>query len=216
MTKRTLIIAGTTGLVGQALLRSALADESVGAVHSLSRRSLTIEHAKLTSHIVDFTALPELPQADELYLALGTTIKVAGSKEAFRAVDYAANLAVAKAALDAGVRRVGLVSSMGADAQSRVFYLRVKGELEDTLLKLGFEGSVFVRPSLLMGNRAALGQPSRVGERLGVWFFHLLGGLVPRSYKPVRATAVAKALLKDVPMASGNRIVLSAELPQGE
>jgi uncharacterized protein YbjT (DUF2867 family) len=105
MAKRTIIIAGATGLVGKAILNDLLSDDSVAKVHSLGRRLPEIDHPKLTSYIVDFTALPVLPTADELYLALGTTIKVAGSQSAFRAVDFDANLAVAEAALKPALKR---------------------------------------------------------------------------------------------------------------
>jgi uncharacterized protein YbjT (DUF2867 family) len=99
---RTTLLAGATGLVGRELLTGLLADSAVGAVHTLGRRVLRLSHPKLTQHIVDFKALPALPRVDEVYLALGTTIKAAGSQEAFRAVDYDANLAVAMGALAAG------------------------------------------------------------------------------------------------------------------
>ncbi|HZI14004.1 MAG TPA: oxidoreductase, partial [Myxococcus sp.] len=101
---RAVALAGATGLVGRALLEGLLADEAVTAVHALGRRKLDTAHPKLTSHVVDFTALPPLPPVDEVYLALGTTIKVAGSQAAFRAVDFDANLAVARAARAAGAR----------------------------------------------------------------------------------------------------------------
>src|SRR5215204_7109444 len=126
---RVVALAGATGLVGRAVLKGLLADESVTAVHALGRREPGIIHPKLTPHVVDFKALPPLPPIDEIYLALGTTIKAAGSQAAFRAVDLDANLSVARAALAAGAKRAGLVSAMGADAKSsRVFYNRVKGE----------------------------------------------------------------------------------------
>jgi uncharacterized protein YbjT (DUF2867 family) len=96
-TRRTALVAGATGLVGRAILQGLLADEGVAAVHALARRPLAIEHPRLTTHLVDFAALPALPAVDEAYLALGTTIKVAGSQPAFRAVDFDANLAVARA-----------------------------------------------------------------------------------------------------------------------
>src|SRR5262245_50742332 len=146
MANRTVILAGATGLVGREILQGLLADPTVSAVHSYGRRPLPMQHPKLTSHVVDFQALPALPQADEAYLALGTTIKVAGSQAAFRAVDYDANLAVARAALAAGVKRLGLVSAMGADAGSTVFYSRVKGELEAALGQMAFAGLVIARP----------------------------------------------------------------------
>src|SRR4051812_17994062 len=123
---RTVALAGATGLVGREILRGLVADSQVGAIHVLARRAVAGD-AKVTVHVVDFTALPALPRMDEVYLALGTTIKVAGSQAAFRAVDYEANLAVARAALAAGAKRAGLVSAMGASARSGIFYNRTKG-----------------------------------------------------------------------------------------
>ena len=155
--KRTVALAGATGLVGRSILEGLLADASVQSVHVLGRRNPRVAHARITGHILDFAALPPLPPVDEVYLALGTTIKVAGSQAAFRAVDFDANLAVARAALAAGARRCGLVSAMGANAKSRVFYNRVKGELEEALAQLTFEGLVIARPSLLLGDCTAPG-----------------------------------------------------------
>jgi uncharacterized protein YbjT (DUF2867 family) len=212
MTGRTVIIAGATGLVGRCVLEGLLADQTVVAVHSLGRRAPAIQHPRLTAHVVDFDALPVLPAADEVYLALGTTIKVAGSQAAFRAVDYDANLAVATAALAAGARKAGLVSAMGADASSRVFYSRVKGELEDALAQMPFEGLVIARPSMLVGNREALGQPTRRGEELAFALGKVLGFLIPANYKPIEAAAVARALLSAVPSEKGKKVLLSGAM----
>jgi uncharacterized protein YbjT (DUF2867 family) len=206
------LIAGATGLVGKEILKGLLADPSVATVHSLGRRMPAIQHPKLTAHVVDFAALPDLPAADELYLALGTTIKAAGSQAAFRAIDYGANLAVATAALRAGVRRVGLVSAMGASSKSRIFYSRVKGELEDALAKMPFEGVVIARPSMLVGDRADLGQPSRQGEVLANALGRTLGFLIPANYKPIEAASVARALLTTVPSAQGVKVLLSGAM----
>lgn len=212
MKQRSIILAGATGLVGQNILEGLLHDTSVEMVHVLGRRLPAQQHPKLKTHLVDFAALPALPPADEVYLALGTTIKVAGSQDAFRAVDFDANLAVAKAALAAGAKRAGLVSAMGANAHSRVFYSRVKGELEETLSTLPFEGLVIARPSMLVGNRALLGQPVRRGEVLALEFNRILGFLIPAHYKPIRASAVARALCSEVPSAQGTRVLLSGDL----
>lgn len=209
---RTVIIAGATGLVGREILEGLLADRTVGAVHSIGRRTPVVHHAKLTAHVVDFAALSALPPADELYLALGTTIKAAGSQAAFRAVDYDANLAVAKASLAAGVQKAGVVSAMGANANSKVFYSRVKGELEQALARMPFAGLVIARPSLLVGNRHVLGQPTRRGEELGFVFGKALGFLLPANYRPIEAAAVARALLSAVPSARGKKILLSGAL----
>lgn len=212
MNGRTAIIAGATGLVGKAILEGLLADPGVAAVHSLGRRPLATQHPKLTAHVVDFTALPALPPADEVYLALGTTIKVAGSQAAFRAVDHDANLAVAKAALVAGATRAGLVSAMGADPKSKIFYSRVKGELEQALLQMPFESLVIARPSMLVGDRKLLGQPVRRGEVLAARLQKFLGFLIPANYKPILASKVAHALLSAVPSGQGQLILPSGAM----
>src|SRR5204862_501754 len=124
---RSVALAGATGLVGTEILRGLVADPGVSAIHVLARRAVAGD-AKVTAHIVDLTALPALPHVDEVYLTIGTTIKVAGSQAAIRAVDYDANLAVARAALAAGAQRAGLVSAMGASARSRTRSLRCRSQ----------------------------------------------------------------------------------------
>ena len=209
---RTVALAGATGLVGREILQGLIADASVKAIHVLARRALPPSDPKVSVHTVDFTALPALPHVDEVYLALGTTIKVAGSQAAFRAIDYDANLAVASAALAAGAKRAGLVSAMGASAKSGIFYSRVKGDLEDALTALGFEGLVIARPSMLAGDRARLGQPVRPGEGIALAVSRLLGPLIPSNYRSVAATDVARALLTRVPCARGREVVLSGAM----
>nr|WP_301295669.1 NAD(P)H-binding protein [Pseudomonas nitroreducens] len=203
------MLAGATGLVGGQILQALLADGSVGEVHALSRRPLSLSHPKLQVHSVDFGRLPVLPPTDEVYLALGTTIKVAGSQAAFRAVDLDANLAVANAALAAGTRRVGLVSAVGADGQSSVFYNRVKGELEDALKAMPLTALVIAQPSLLLDYRDGLQQPPRLGEQLAIPVAKLLGPLMPGKYRPVHARAVAQALVRTVPTAGGVVVLAS-------
>ncbi|MCA0241359.1 MAG: NAD(P)H-binding protein [Proteobacteria bacterium] len=210
--QRRVLIAGATGLVGRELLDGLLADRSVAEVHSLGRRRPAVRHPKLHAQQVDFAALPALPPLDEVYLALGTTIAAAGSQAAFRALDFEANLAVARAARAAGARRAGLVSAMGAGATSAVFYNRVKGELEDALAAQGFEGLVIARPSLLAGDRPSLGQPERRGERIGLALSRALGPLLPLAYRPIDAARVARALLALVPVASGVKRLSSAQM----
>ncbi len=209
---RTVAIAGATGLVGREILRGLLNDDSVAAIHALGRRPMSMQHPKLTSHVVDFATLPSLPPLppiNEVYLALGTLIKVAGSQEAFRAVDFSANLAVARAALAAGARRAGLVSAMGADAHSRIFYNRVKGELEDALSALDLQALVIARPSFLEGDRETLGQPIRGGEKLAMSVSTLLRPIIPANYRSIAATDVARTLLARVPLAQGKEVLLS-------
>jgi uncharacterized protein YbjT (DUF2867 family) len=209
---RTVALAGATGLVGREILKGLAADPSVAAIHVLVRRPLEAPAPKVVWHVVDFRALPALPRVDEVFLALGTTIKVAGSQAAFRAVDFDANLAVARAALAAGARRAGLVSAMGASAKSAIFYSRVKGELEDALGALAFEGLVIARPSILAGDRGSLGQPERRGEQVALVISRLLGPLFPANYRSVAAADVAGSLLNRVPVARGREVVLSGAM----
>jgi uncharacterized protein YbjT (DUF2867 family) len=210
--KRKVLLAGATGLIGGYLLEGLLADERVAQVHALVRRPLNVSNPKLHVQRVDFSALPELPPLDEAYLALGTTIKVAGSREAFRAVDLQANLAVARAAVQAGARRIGLVSAAGANAHSPVFYNRVKGELEEALQALGLQALVIARPSLLLDSRKHLGQPPRLAESLAIPMARLMAPLVPGPYKPVYGSSVANTLLALVPSAQGLRVLPSHAL----
>jgi uncharacterized protein YbjT (DUF2867 family) len=199
MNKRALL-AGATGLVGRELLEQLVASSDYGAVHVLVRRAAPAlpPSSKLVTHVVSFDDLRALPTTDDVFVALGTTIKVAGSQEAFRRVDHDYVLAVARAGRLAGARRLGIVSALGAAVKSRVFYNRVKGEMQLAVAELGYDSVVIAQPSLLVGNREALGQPPRAGE---VWARRLvepLSALLPARVRPVRAGAVASALLRAV------------------
>jgi uncharacterized protein YbjT (DUF2867 family) len=167
----------------------------------------------LRTQVVDYAALPALPPADWAFCCLGTTIAQAGSQAAFRAVDFDAVLAFARAAQAAGVRRLGVVSALGASASAAAFYSRVKGEAEDALAALGFDSLVLARPSLLAGDRAALGQPLRTGERLGLALAQPLGRWLPAAWRPIEAARVARALLLAVQQGRpGVRVLGSAEM----
>jgi uncharacterized protein YbjT (DUF2867 family) len=192
------LLAGATGLVGRALLTQLLNRPECGRIHALLRRAAPgIEsHPKLRLLTVNFAQLPALPPADDVYIALGTTIKVAGSQAAFRQVDFDFAYATARAARAAGAQRLALVSAMGADPLSRVFYNRVKGELEEAVSHLGYTSVSIARPSLLVGDRASLGQPLRSGES---WALRLAGplmGWMPRGLRPIAARDVAAALIE--------------------
>jgi len=211
---RNALLAGATGLIGQTLLQRLVADARCGRVEVLARRPLPGADAKLRLHVVDFAALPSLlPAVDDCYIALGTTIKVAGSEAAFRAVDFDAVVAVARAARQAGATRLAVVSSLGASRTSRIFYSRVKGDMEAAVGSLGYASVVIAQPSHLTGDRAALGQPVRSGE---VWTLRLLGPvlrLLPRGVRPIAADDVAAALIAAVADArSGTRVLGSGEM----
>lgn len=214
MKHKTVAIAGATGLVGSHLLNGLLADPAIEKVYALGRTPLPISHEKLTFIHVNFDALPTLPPLDEVYLALGTTIKVAGSKEAFSKVDFTYNLVVANAALAAGAKKIGVVSSIGADAHSNSFYPQVKGQLEDALKALTPEGLVIVRPSILLGDRKSLGQATRRGEEISMALAKLLNPFLPKAFRAIEATKVANALRAEVPKTTGNVMIDSAHLQQ--
>ena len=187
-------IAGASGLVGSKLLKRLLDDAAIGLVVSLSRRAPDIASPKLATRIVDFASLDAtgLPPPDVAFCALGTTIGKAGSQAAFRAVDHDAVLAFAKAALTAGAGSFLVVSSLGADPGSSVFYNRVKGETEAALRALGFASLVIAQPSLLLGDRAE----SRPLERVAVVTSRLLSPLLkPFAARPIEADVVARALV---------------------
>jgi uncharacterized protein YbjT (DUF2867 family) len=196
--RRRALLAGGTGLVGRALLPLLLESPRYRSVCLLLRRAAAglPAHAKSSSVVVDFGQLPALPAADDLYIALGTTIRVAGSQEAFRRVDFDAVLATAKAGRAAGATRLLVVSALGADASSRVFYNRVKGEMEQAIAGLGYESVVIAQPSLLLGDREAIGQPARAGERWAARMMRPASLLLPAGIRPIPAAFVARALLR--------------------
>jgi uncharacterized protein YbjT (DUF2867 family) len=215
---RTALLAGATGLVGAALLALLRDSARYRHTHVLLRRPLPglSADARVTPHIVDFAHLPDpLPAVDDVFIALGTTIKVAGSEAAFRRVDLDHVVATARAARAAGAHRLAIVSALGADSRSRVFYNRVKGDMQAAVAQLGYDSIVFAQPSLLIGDRAALGQPTRTGE---VWAARLLTpviGLLPRGLRPIRASAVASALIAATLAAPpGVRILSSGDMLQ--
>jgi uncharacterized protein YbjT (DUF2867 family) len=184
---------GGTGLVGRALHSLLLASDRYRTVPLLVRRvaSNLPPSAKLKVQEVDFAQLPNsaLPAADDVFIALGTTIKVAGSEHAFRQVDFDYVVNIARGALDVGAKRLAVVSAMGADPRSRVFYNRVKGEMEAAVAQLG----VIAQPWLLLGDRAALGQPARRAEDLATRFLGPVSWIVPRGVRPISASSVAAA-----------------------
>lgn len=210
---RVVMVAGATGLVGRAVLAALSADKRYRSIHLVGRRAPALTDGRIRFHAVDFGQLPELPPVDDIYIALGTTIKVAGSQAAFRALDHDAVLALARQARLSGARRLALVSAMGADAQSRVFYNRVKGETEDALRALGFPTLVIARPSMLAGDRASLAQPGRLAERLGLFWMHRLKPLIPANYQAIEAQDVAHAMVQAMTNgATGNRTLLSGQM----
>lgn len=190
-----ILLAGATGLVGRELVRQLAARPGSCTVHLLVRRPIDAPPG-MRVHVVDFAALPALPRAGEAFCTLGTTIAQAGSQAAFRAVDFDAVLAFARAARAAGVTRFAVVSALGANPKSSTFYNRVKGEMEAALAGVGFETLVIVRPSLLAGDRASLGQAQRPAERWALALTVPFAALIPKALRPIKAEAVARGMLQ--------------------
>ena len=190
---RTALVAGATGLTGKHLLEFLLADARYASVHALVRKSALQTHPKLSEDVIDFESLPKLSKTDDAFCCLGTTIRQAGSQAAFRKVDFDYVWNFATAAKAAGAKRFLVVSALGANAKSAVFYNRVKGEMENALKAMNFESLHIFRPSFLLGERAE----ARVGERLGIKVFSALAPLMigpARKVRPVEAKAVARSI----------------------
>lgn len=192
---RDAVLAGATGLVGSQLLPLLANAPEYARVFALTRRALPIAAANLVAVPADFDALTASlqdagPGAD-VYSCLGTTIRAAGSEAAFRRVDHDFVLALAHWAKARSARRFVLVSALGADPDSRVFYNRVKGEIERAVRAEGPTSVTILQPSLLDGERAQ----SRAGEQLALLITRPLRGLIPRAWRPVAARDVAAAML---------------------
>ncbi|HVL75889.1 MAG TPA: oxidoreductase [Noviherbaspirillum sp.] len=212
---RTVLLAGASGLVGGACLRALLADPEVVRIVLPVRRPLALPagaEARVEQHVVDFLRLDEyanLFEVDQILCALGTTIKAAGSQQAFREVDYAYPLEIARLGREGGAHHYLVVSAIGANPQSWFFYNRVKGEMERDLLALDYPSTTILRPSLLLGARGEF----RFGEEVAKRFTFL----TPGPYKPVHADQVAACMVQcaraDLP---GRRVISSAQIRRGE
>jgi uncharacterized protein YbjT (DUF2867 family) len=205
---KRLLLVGATGLVGQSVLQQALANPAVRQLVAPTRRPLP-PHPKLLNPVVDFEALPDDAAwwaVDAVICTLGTTIKEAKSKAAFYRVDHDFPLAVAALARRRGARAFALNSALGADASSRVFYSRTKGELARDLRGLGFPSLTLVRPGLIGGER----QAARPAEQLGVKVSQWLRPLLPARYRVVPAERIAACLLQAaLAEGQGQHVILS-------
>ena len=191
---KTAILAGATGLIGSKLLELLLNEDAYGRVVALSRKKLTVSNAKLLNIVVDFDNLQNyssLLKGDDVFCCLGTTIKEAGSKDAFRKVDYDYPVSLAKTTHQEGALQFLLVSSLGANKNSSIFYNRVKGEVQEAVGKMEFEGLHIFQPSLLLGPRVR----KRTGEYIGKAVMNTFGFFIPKKYKAIESAKVARAMM---------------------
>lgn len=194
----TALLFGGTGLIGKELMKRLFEDWHYNELKVFVRKKMVIKHLHVDMLQIDFDALDDataLINGDDCFCALGTTMRKAGSREAFRKVDYEYVLNIARIAQQNGVKRFVVVSSIGADPASSNFYLKTKGEMEQALQKLSFEQLIIVRPSILMGKRSEF----RFGERVGILFARILSPFMIgpiKKYRPIKARTVARAMIK--------------------
>jgi uncharacterized protein YbjT (DUF2867 family) len=193
---KTAIVIGASGLIGKTLIRKLLEDNRYNSVKVFVRRSINISNSKLAEHIVDFDRITNWKNkitGDELYSAMGTTIKKAGSKEAQYKIDVTYQYEFAKAAAENGVKSYFLVSSSGANAESKFFYMRIKGELEEKVKILSFNKIRIFRPSLLLGER----DEKRFGEKAAERLLKIVVPLFPflKNQRPIEGEKVARAMI---------------------
>jgi uncharacterized protein YbjT (DUF2867 family) len=190
------LVLGGSGLVGTELMRQLKADSSFTAVTALGRAELA-------------APLPPTLHCDVVFCCLGTTIKVAGSEEAFREVDQHLPIRIARAALEKGAQHFIIVSAMGSDAKSRIFYNRVKGEMEAELRCLGYPHVTIVRPSLLLGER----KEKRVGEKIGSVLMRVFAPLIPKKWQAVHVRKVAQVMVESAKNSQeGVRVINNDEI----
>ena len=203
---RTALLAGATGLIGSHCLKLLLDDPAYSKVTIIARKKIELNHPKLVAVCINFDQLDELSAkidpVDDAFCCLGTTLKAAGSKEAFHLVDYTYCLEYAKLALKLQAKQFLLVSSLGADSRSGVFYSRVKGELEDALKVLSFGALKIFQPSLLLGARTEVRAGEAIAQKILPALSPLFRGPL-RKYKAIEGSDVAAAMVavakKDVP-----------------
>jgi uncharacterized protein YbjT (DUF2867 family) len=192
---RTALVAGASGLVGSALVSQLLLSPQYSRVIILVRKKFYPDHPKLIQQEVNFEQLEDLQlnfKVTDAYCTLGTTISKAGSRAAFIKVDHDYVCSFAGLALNFGASRCVVVSSMGANSSSSIFYNKVKGLAEEDLKKAGFPRLVIVRPSLLLGPRTE----KRAGEKFAAWFMKVLDFMIPPKYKAIHVNKVAAKMIE--------------------
>jgi uncharacterized protein YbjT (DUF2867 family) len=211
---RTALIAGASGLTGGHLLQFLIKSPEYSKIHVLSRKPIKIKDKKIIEYIFDYNnekSYKKLPMVDDVFCCLGTTIKKAGSREEFSKVDYSYTINTAKYSADKGAQRIFLISSLGADSKSKIFYSRVKGLTEEAIQKLSYKKVFIFRPSLLLGNRKEF----RAGEHIGSFIMKavtplMIGPLA--AYRAIQSETVACAMVISAERNLPGGIYLSAEI----
>lgn len=213
---KTAIVAGASGLIGRELVQKLILSDHYRLIYILSRKKSGIVHEKIRELVIDFDKIGELKfdePIDDIYCTLGTTMKQAGSRRNFKKVDYEYVVALADLGKKSGALKFLVISAMGANAKSPVFYNRVKGMTEEALKNIGYKELVILRPSLLLGERSE----TRTGEKLSGFIMKALNILIPDNYKAIPAEKVAGSMLKMALKTTGSvTVVKSGEMLGGE
>lgn len=197
MPSQTAVVLGATGLIGSHVLEDLLNDDSFSTVKALVRRPLPFTHPKLQTLVTDFSNYEayrqNLGRGDCIFCCIGTTnAKVKGDKRLYRTIDFDIPVNAARFGKEAGYNQFLLVSAIGANSKSRIFYSRLKGEVEEVIDSFQFRSFHLFQPSFLLGNR----KEQRTGESIFKIIAKGLAFITPAKYKPIEAAAVAKAMLK--------------------
>lgn len=189
---KTALILGSTGLVGSELVKQLQASGMYDKIILPVRRLSGIHGPAVKEVLYNFDKPdPSVMQANDIYCCLGTTIKNAGSQKNFYRVDVTYVVESAKAGYANGAERFALVSAMGANARSSVFYNRSKGEVEEAVCRIGYSSCFIFRPSLLLGNRSEF----RFGEKVAGFLMRIFSFIIPKRYKAIEASSVAAAMV---------------------
>jgi uncharacterized protein YbjT (DUF2867 family) len=203
-------VIGATGLVGKQLVLQLLDDKSFEKVRIFVRRDTGLKHPKLEQQIVDFgktETWAKLLTGDVLFSALGTTLKQAGSKEKQYEIDFTFNLNFAQIAKENGIENYVLVSSVGANSKSGIFYTRMKGELDEAVSNLGFRNLAILRPASLTGDR----NEKRIAEKISIPILNILTRFMMKKYRPISDKTVAKAMINAALIQPTHKTIWEAE-----
>lgn len=188
------IIAGASGLIGQTLVKFLIQDNNFDFITIVARSPFKDTNIKLNNLVISFEDFKsiKLPRAEVAFCTLGTTIKTAGSEEAFYKVDHDYIVNFAKASFDSGVKTFIVVSALGADSSSNIFYNKVKGQTEEDLKNIGFKNLYILRPSLLLGDRLE----NRPGEKIAQKLSYILAPFLVGPFKKIRPIKASQVALK--------------------
>jgi len=192
---KTAVVAGASGLIGKELVQKLINSDHYRRIYVLSRKKSGLVNNKIVELVIDFEKMDQLKfdePVDDVFCTLGTTMKQAGSRENFKKVDYEYVVALANLGKLSGASKFLVVSAMGANSKSAVFYNKVKGMTEERLISIGVNQLVIFRPSLLLGDRPE----KRFAERLSGFFMIAFNFLIPDNYKAIQAEKVADCMLK--------------------